>query len=58
MNSSSPSRATVSAARSVRAGATDLDQHPVAGLVPEAVVDELEAVEVDAEHREVPSRRA
>ena len=51
VNSSSPSRATVSAVRSVSAQAPrDLDEQPVAGVVAEAVVDELEAVEVDAEH--------
>ena len=51
MNSSPPIRATVSPGRSAASSrrATD-SQQPVAGLVAERVVDELEAVEVEEQH--------
>ena len=53
-NSSPPSRASVSLARSDRAEAgRDRAQQPVAGLVPERVVDVLEAVEVEQHHRDL-----
>ena len=34
----------------------DLDQQPVAGLVAEAVVDDLEVVEVEEQHRDARHR--
>ena len=50
-SSSPPKRATVSSARSVEATASRGEpQHLVAARVPEAVVDGLEAVEVEEEH--------
>ena len=57
-NSSLPSRATVAlggAARRQPIG--DLTQHRIAAGVPEAVVDLLEAVEVDEQHGGALSRR-
>ena len=51
-NSSPPKRAAVSAARTLAGDALrDLEQDPVAGRVAEAVVDGLEVVEVDEQHR-------
>ncbi len=41
----------VSGAQALREPAADLDQHAVAEQVAEAVVDELEAVQVDEQHR-------
>ena len=56
-NSSPPSRATVSAGRSDAAQALgDRDEQHVAGGVAEGVVDELEAVEVEAQHGERAAR--
>ena len=53
-----PSRATVSSARTQRSQPLGhRDQQPVAGLVPEAVVDDLEVVEVEEEHRDRASAR-
>ena len=49
----SPSAATVAAA-----ARADLAQQQVAVVVAERVVDLLEAVEVDQQHGELPSRRA
>ena len=52
VNSSPPSRATRSLlAHGAAQALGDLDQQPVAGLVAEAVVDDLEVVEVEEEHR-------
>jgi hypothetical protein len=52
-NSSPPTRAIVSAERDRPAQAlADLAQHRVAAAVAERVVDRLEAVEVDEQHRE------
>ena len=51
-NSSPPSRATQSLARTpLDQQFGDLDQRRVAGLVAEAVVEHLEAVEIDEQHR-------
>ena len=53
-NSSPPSRATASLAAQPRGRrARDLAQQLVAGVVAERVVDLLEAVEVDQQHRDV-----
>ena len=49
-NSSPPSRATVSPARSAPQPPRDRDQQLVAARVAERVVDRLEAVEVDQQH--------
>ena len=50
VNSSPPSRATRSLlAHGAAQALGDLDQQPVAGLVAEAVVDDLEVVEVEEE---------
>ena len=61
VNSSPPKRAIVSLGRSSRAQARgDVAQQAVAGGVAEGVVDELEAVEVDEQHRHAalaPARR-
>ena len=52
MNSSPPGRATTSPSRTTDLQPRrDLTQHVVAGVVAERVVDRLEAVEVDEEHR-------
>ena len=56
-NSSPPKRATVSYGRTWLAQPRrDLGEHRVAGLVPEHVVHELEAVEVAIQHRELLRR--
>ena len=58
-NSSPPSRATVSAARAQREEPLRRgDQQPVALRVAEAVVDPLEVVEVEEEHRDRMGLRA
>ena len=60
-NSSPPKRAAVSPVRrTARDALGDADQQRVAGLVPVAVVDRLEAVEVEHEQRErgVAARQA
>ena len=50
-NSSPPRRATVSlAAAGSRQAPADVDEQLVAGAVAEAVVDDLEAVEVEEQH--------
>ena len=55
-NSSPPSRAAVSpAAGSPAADRSTTRSSCVAGRVPEAVVDGLEVVEVDEQHRELPA---
>ena len=51
-NSSPPNRAAVSRSRAVREALGDVPQQLVAGGVPERVVDGLEVVEVDEQHRE------
>ncbi len=52
MNSSPPKRATVSPGRMLRLQPfAERDQQLVADRVAEAVVDELEAVEVEEQHR-------
>ena len=51
VNSSPPNRATVSPGRTARAQARpSCDQQLVAGVVAEAVVDDLEPVEVEEQH--------
>ena len=54
MNSSPPKRATVSPARTLpRTRVASSTQEPVAGAVPEGVVDGLEVIEVEKEQGEV-----
>ena len=52
-NSSPPSRETAPVAGDLDEPVRDLAQQLVAGVVPERVVDLLEAVEVDQQHRHV-----
>ena len=60
VNSSPPSRASVSPGRmQLLEPPRDADQELVAGLVAEAVVDRLEAIEIEVQHREQrPAQRA
>ena len=58
-NSSPPKRATVSlAAQRVAQALGDRDEQLVAGRVAEAVVDDLEAVEVEEQHGDVAAAAA
>ncbi len=57
-NSSEPRRATVSVDRAaVTEALADLDEQQVAGRVPQALVDDLEPVEVEEDQRD-PRRRS
>ena len=54
-NSSPPSRATTSLERRLwRSRLADFHQQGVAGIMTERIVDDLEAVEIDEQHGELP----
>ena len=53
-NSSPPSRATTSLERRLAQPAGDFHQQNVAGFMAQRIVDDLEPVEIDEQHRKLP----